>query len=254
MTAKIEPGRPIKSRPISMGTALRVGVETVVFLILVAAAWHHTGPLGLDRWLVHGYVPRKSSAFFRLNNAITVVGSPGIVVVLAFVCAVIVLVRWGSLAWAAACFAAPGVAGVAETLGKSIIGRPRPATAALTGEDGMGFPSGHAAGFTALVVILVLMTLALTPRRPRLATGLVVGAVLAAVVMAITRVVVGAHYPTDVIAGMALGAVVAEVAAIVAPILSQFLDRLPRDRFPGSLLTRVDALSVRARRAPVRPH
>jgi undecaprenyl-diphosphatase len=52
-------------------------------------------------------------------------------------------------------------------------------------------------------------------------------AVLAAVVMAFARVYVGAHYPGDVVAGLAVGALVALVCqSLLVPLLVPVLDRV----------------------------
>jgi len=76
-----------------------------------------------------------------------------------------------------------------------------------------GFPSDHATGAFAIAVALLL--------RNRLAgtVALVLG-----VLIAVARVVVGAHYPTDVIGGAVLGAAIA--IALYAPVLRRPLDAL----------------------------
>ncbi|MEK7410442.1 MAG: phosphatase PAP2 family protein [Actinomycetota bacterium] len=56
-------------------------------------------------------------------------------------------------------------------------------------------------------------------------------AVVAAVLMAFTRVYVGAHYPTDVLVGLGLGAIVVATGRItVVPVLGRFIDWLSHTR------------------------
>jgi undecaprenyl-diphosphatase len=81
------------------------------------------------------------------------------------------------------------------------------------------FPSDHATMAGAVAIGLLL-----AHRR----LGLV--AAVLAVVMAADRVYVGAHYPVDVIAGLALGAAVALAVQLLAPFLTRVLDRLAQGR------------------------
>ena len=76
-----------------------------------------------------------------------------------------------------------------------------------------GFPSDHATGAFAIAVALLL--------RHRLG-GTV--AVVLAVLIAVARVVVGAHYPTDVLAGAVLGG--AAALLLYAPAVRRHLDAL----------------------------
>lgn len=53
-------------------------------------------------------------------------------------------------------------------------------------------------------------------------------AVVAALAMAFVRVYVGAHYPVDVVAGLALGALVAVLTQAAAPAVARLLEQLQR--------------------------
>ena len=89
------------------------------------------------------------------------------------------------------------------------------------------FPSDHATAAGAVAVGLLL-----TNRR----WGIV--AAVLAIVMAFTRVYVGAHYPGDVLAGLALGGVVAAAGAVlVVPLLTRLAEHLSRTRFRVVLLS-----------------
>jgi membrane-associated phospholipid phosphatase len=99
-------------------------------------------------------------------------------------------------------FNAIGLTGLADTILKRIIGRVRPSELGPFAfnpiawrSDYASFPSGHAANVFATLVAIGLIF----PRaRPALW--------IYAVVIAMSRVIVSAHYPSDVLAGAAFGA------------------------------------------------
>jgi membrane-associated phospholipid phosphatase len=91
-----------------------------------------------------------------------------------------------------------------DNLVKPLVGRPRPILDQLVGGRGASFPSGHATATTALL-IAVGYYLA-SGRAPRVRTSIWASALLGSVLMGVTRVYLGVHWPTDVIAGMVLGA------------------------------------------------
>ena len=204
----------------------------VVFLALTALCFHRQGTTSIDRSLLGGYRPTKSSIVFRVANALTLMGSPGIVIALGVVAAVFVRFRKGSAAWAVACLAAPGIAGVVEATLKIVIARPRPITAALTGESGNGFPSGHSAGFASLVFAVAFVFTAGSPAH-RGSVKWFLAAATASLSMALTRVLVGAHYPTDVLAGLLVGVVSADLTSFAARHSSALVGALHDSRSDG---------------------
>jgi membrane-associated phospholipid phosphatase len=89
---------------------------------------------------------------------------------------------------------------------QELVGRPRPTSAAL------GFPSGHATAVaTFSVVALYLAGDARFGPGWRLALRILV--MLAMLAVGLARVVVGAHWPGDVLVGFALGSACAAAAA-----------------------------------------
>ena len=64
------------------------------------------------------------------------------------------------------------------------------------------------------------------------------GAVLAALLMAFARVYVGAHFPIDVLAGLAVGALVALLTQLGAPPLARVLTHLAHSRLRPLLTSR----------------
>ena len=98
-------------------------------------------------------------------------------------------------------------------------GRPRRDDWLIRHEHAFSYPSSHAAmavGFYLFFGVLVLISE--LPRRVRV-TGF---AILAAVTLGIvwSRLALAAHYPTDVIGGMLLGAVVSLLAAAAVKVLA----------------------------------
>jgi undecaprenyl-diphosphatase len=67
----------------------------------------------------------------------------------------------------------------------------------------LSFPSGHALGVT--VGVLSLLTVLLPVVRSRWRTALVVGGAVAVLAIGVGRVALNVHYPSDVVAGWALG-------------------------------------------------
>jgi membrane-associated phospholipid phosphatase len=104
----------------------------------------------------------------------------------------------------------------AETGIKQLLQRPRPAfpDSVATAADAI-FPSGHAAGIAVPAVALLLVTCSLRARRAP--TGWIVGANGVMLTVATSRVLLGVHYPTDVLGGALLGACVAFAHSPVLP-------------------------------------
>ena len=90
------------------------------------------------------------------------------------------------------------VSGLAETAAKFLVGRPRP-----TG-DSFGFPSGHSTAVATFAVILIhVLSRERASRRRRVA--LVALAVILVLGVGWARIMLNAHWPTDVLGGWALG-------------------------------------------------
>ncbi len=104
-------------------------------------------------------------------------------------------------------FTAIAVSGIAAQVIKHLVGRARPKLFAVDGafhfqalslpDELASFPSGHTTSAFAAAVALGFM-------RPRARPWLLAGAVL----IGLSRVLVGAHYPSDVVGGAALGSLV----------------------------------------------
>jgi undecaprenyl-diphosphatase len=96
---------------------------------------------------------------------------------------------------------------VLTTVGKDVIGRHRPPLidAAPPFESSPSFPSGHTTSTTAIVGIVVYL-LILRQGAPFARTITIAVGALLALTVGLTRIVLGAHWFTDVVAGWFVGA------------------------------------------------
>jgi undecaprenyl-diphosphatase len=99
------------------------------------------------------------------------------------------------------------VAPLTEGALKWLVARPRPEGLAA------GFPSGHATAAAAFFGAVIYLSAPLAP-GPRAAVRAL--AVAAIVLVALARVLLRAHWPSDAVAGIALGLALASAAAVVA--------------------------------------
>ena len=91
---------------------------------------------------------------------------------------------------------------------KAVMSRPRPADdIAIADPSGWSFPSGHSATAVALYVTLGLIATTIWRRRlPPVIVFAVAGAIV--LLVGLSRVYLGAHYPTDVLAGWLTGGII----------------------------------------------
>jgi membrane-associated phospholipid phosphatase len=110
------------------------------------------------------------------------------------------------------------VAALANSVLKTSIARARPdLLEPIVVERGFSFPSGHAALSTvAYGIVAVLVSRSGLPPAARWA--IVIGLAVLVVLIGLSRVWLGVHYPTDVLAGWAAGATIVLVyAALTRP-------------------------------------
>jgi undecaprenyl-diphosphatase len=104
---------------------------------------------------------------------------------------------------------------------KNVFQRPRPdVVVPILEASGLSFPSGHAVISAALYPTMgVILALAVQPLRLRLYVVSV--AIAFALLVGATRVYLGVHYPTDVVAGWSIGFAWALLLGLLARILER---------------------------------
>lgn len=87
---------------------------------------------------------------------------------------------------------------------KRIIHRPRPIMAPLIVETSYSFPSGHAMNSSVFYLAIAFYFYHLT-RKKKLSLWVTAGAIGLIIIIGFSRVYLGVHYPSDVVAGYVVG-------------------------------------------------
>ena len=134
--------------------------------------------------------------WFGTGPWLTLVGAVG--------AAVLAMRRQWATCWAL--LAAMGAVFTCWAILRVTVARPRPEGGLVPTDSEVGFPSGHATNSAAAALLMVLVLGPALHRRGRIA--LAVGAAAFALIVGLSRIVLGVHHPTDVLAGWALALVV----------------------------------------------
>ena len=186
-------------------TGLLLTIALLVIVLLAVLAFQvrtDQGIVRLDR-TIERWADGEATAFSDdVISSITDLGSTAFVVGIALVVAGVEWIRTRS-AWVVPFLVlVVGGQALATDLAKGIVGRPRPELGALAGLD-PSFPSGHTAAAAATFAACALL---LGRRRsPRVQSALTGVAVGLAVAVALSRVLLGVHWFSDVLGGLALG-------------------------------------------------
>jgi undecaprenyl-diphosphatase len=163
---------------------------------------------------------------------LTSLGSPS---VLALITIAAVSYLWIDGKRAAALFVAIAIAGgaVLESLLKLGFARPRPELVShLVDVNWFSFPSGHATMATITYLTLGVL-LARVQKRRRMKVYLLAVATILALLVGFTRVYLGVHWPTDVLAGWCIGTAWALGCWLIATWLQHRGAVESEDKFSG---------------------
>ncbi|KKC04746.1 phosphatase PAP2 family protein [Mycobacterium nebraskense] len=193
------------------GVALLLGLAVVValavgFTEVLDDVLEGDGIAGIDQPVTRWLAAHRDLWLTTTLRAVTLAGGPLFLAALAFPISVAAGCRCRS--WRPVVLALVGGGGVSLMLfaAKALVGRKRPPLPfALIDADGYSFPSGHATGTVAIMVVAAwMLTRWLIPWW----TGRVMVwtiAIGSAFLIGFSRVYLGVHYVSDVLAGWMLG-------------------------------------------------
>jgi membrane-associated phospholipid phosphatase len=157
---------------------------------------------GLDRRLVGDAVTIRTDPLTTVAHGASLLGRSWLLIPLAVLVGLALLRPLGIRAWGPL-LAVVGADALQNAV-KALVNRPRPSVTHLEHVTSSSFPSGHATQSTAFLVALTALVYSARSGRRRAAATLVAAVLVCAV--GTSRVYLGVHYPTDVAAGIILGA------------------------------------------------
>ena len=152
----------------------------------------------------------------RAFSLLTELGGGAVVIVIAIL-ASFLLWRKGYLEYAIGLFVSVGGAIIASEIVKRLVERTRPPLEwhAIV-ETGYSFPSNHTTAAAALYGFLAYAAWKCVPERWRAALMILFSTII--LLVGFSRLYLGVHYPSDVLAGFIFGAIFVFVGARVAQI------------------------------------
>lgn len=187
---------PVRGR----GVAIGLGLAFALLAFLVVTEWSPLMAADADAVVAGTDFARDHDTYRRVMKTATFLLNSGPIV--AYTCLIAIAVaasgRPGPAIWLTVVV---GVGTVLNPVLKQIFDRERPGVEVpVESFDGLSFPSGHAASAALMSTALALVLL---PRPSRLERVAIVAAIVAIPLLSgWTRITLGGHYPSDVVAGM----------------------------------------------------
>jgi len=191
----------------------------VFFLFLIGFAltllFINSKDLSFDLSFTHKIQRIHNPLFLDLMDFVSLVGS-GFFVLIPFSLLIFWLYRRGSKHEALMLpivFVAPAV----SELAKIAFSRPRPIEGQVLvyGQfPGFSFPSSHVLFYTLFFGFIAFLALSLPEVKPIVRTLLFSVSILLVILIGISRIYLGAHWPTDVIAGYLVGLALLEILVV----------------------------------------
>lgn len=187
---------------LTVATAV-VGAAAVGVGVLLAMIHNNVGLAELDGRLARYGAEHATASSTDLLRAISQLGGTNGVVIVAVVVCVAEMVRRPARVLPLFMAAVVGGQFALSNAIKFVVERARPDVSRLTGFAGASFPSGHSTAAAATFAAVALVTTRGRSRSTKLVAAGVAAGIAAAV--ATTRIFLGVHWFTDVLAGLLVG-------------------------------------------------
>jgi undecaprenyl-diphosphatase len=209
--------------------AFLVGIAAVVLFVFIGDVVTAGATREIDEAVLRWAAERRTPALDDAMLEITALGSTLVLAIVAGTAAVFLWLtrhRFSVYILAAAFFAAI----VLNIVLKALYGRPRPDDVpAIVTSQSPAFPSGHALSAFAIYGTLAYLVARLEP-SPRLRAATWIIAALIILAVGASRVYLGVHYPSDVIAGFAIALAWIAFTATAVTAVTYLAQRRPRSR------------------------
>jgi len=199
-----------------------LGGCVIALAVTVEDVTQHNGLSTTDPSHLRTFTDHRTAALVDAAKAVTELGAAPLLAMLALIAAATLWWRGERVIVAVTPGIALGVAATIASITKQAVGRSRPPLGVrLVSETEPSFPSGHATDSAAFFIALGLVVAVFVCRRPFARLIVTIAGALTTIAIGVSRLELGVHWLTDVLAGWALGTTVALVMVLAAAAFSR---------------------------------
>ncbi|MCS4485418.1 phosphatase PAP2 family protein [Staphylococcus americanisciuri] len=199
----------------------RILTLVVTMVILTTIGFYHQSTVGewVDHHVYSSIIASKSPVMTAVFLTVTYIGEAVSMVILTTLI-VLLLIRYQYRVEALFLALTMILSGLTNPILKHIFNRERPSVMRLIDISGLSFPSGHAMGATAFFGSLCYISLRIIKGQARIWLSIL--CILMIPFICASRIYLGVHYPTDIIAGI--------MGGLFFIVLTQLILRKPLHR------------------------